>query len=147
MTDLLKDRDRTEDSGEIVPLSALMDSYVPELDRHRTRSLSGRARHLPPTQALRLADAQPVGAHAAADFRWDFPTGAEVTVAALHPTPPGSPPGPTAPNPPTPQVPPPVRSHRRPRTPWSPQARRALACWLGVAVVELAGLAMLAVTW
>lgn len=139
MTDL-KTADRA-DSGEIVPLSVLMDSYVPELDRHRTRNLSGR-RALPPTQALRLDDAQPVGAHAVTDYWWLLPTGAELAVASrpIPPTVPspsaGTPPGP---NPP-PGPPPPVRprSHRRR---WSPLARRALRCWVAVAVVELAALA------
>jgi hypothetical protein len=98
------------DSGEIVPLTSLMDAYVPELD-------------------LTYVTHPPV-------FRRPDAT------VELPLLPPGQP------RPPQPLPPPPkpeVRSHRRPRAPWSPMARRALRCWLGLAAAELA-IAALAVT-
>lgn len=143
MTDL-KERD---DSGEILP----WDTVVLEVPAKPTLNLSAYLRTLPPLRALRLADAHPERAHDTGEFPL-IATGAELVVAAREypPIGPGPHPGPDprpGPSGPKPGPPPPVRAsrHRRRREPWSPLARRALRCWVAVAVVELGALAAVAV--
>jgi len=164
MTNLLTTDDAN--SGEVVSLlehtgsgtdarlaNPIVDTWViePAVDPQPTRPLTAHLRILPPTRALRLADAHPERAHDTGEFPL-IATGAELVVAGRG-YPPIGPSTPTTPrpngpaNPPTPPPPPPVRAsrHRRRRTPWSPLARRALRCWVAMAVVELTALAVVAV--
>jgi hypothetical protein len=68
------------DSGEIGLSDAIVDTYVLE-DAEPTRSLSGYAKTRPPTQALRLANADPELSHATGELPL-MATGAELAVAA-----------------------------------------------------------------
>lgn len=151
MTDTLIDR---ADSGEILRLDPAVWETA-ELPAQRTRPLTGYLRTLPPTRALRLADAHPEQAHATGEFPL-IATGAELAVAgrSYPPVGPSTPmtPRPSGPaNPPTPPPPPPGRTdgyrgtRRRPAPLW---ARRALLIGsgvLGAVALELAGLVALAV--
>lgn len=151
MTDTLIDR---ADSGEILRLDPAVWETA-ELPAQRTRPLTGYLRTLPPTRALRLADAHPEQAHATGEWPL-IATGAELAVAAREypPIGPGPHPGPDprpGPSGPKPGPPPPVRpdgyrgTRRRPAPLW---ARRALLIGsgvLGAVALELAGLVALAV--
>lgn len=146
MTDLLT-TDHA-DSGEI-PSSGNVRHFFHEdvVDTaviEPTHSLTAYLRTLPPLRALRLADADPAAEHDTAELPL-MPTGAELAVAALHPTPPGTPPGPI--DPPMPSPPPPLADarpsyhrarHRRPVAAWA---------WLltGAGLVLLGEVATLAV--
>ncbi len=140
MTDLLTTDNA--DSGEVVRLNpAIVDTFVLDAaDLKSTRSLSSFAKTLPPTRVLRRPDAtgeQPLYRPQTIGIVDPFaaPVAEYPVVRLAEPAPDVRPRGHRRPRP-----------SRPPRMPWSPLARRALRCWIGLAVVEVAILAPLVVT-
>lgn len=119
------------DSGAILHPS-IVDTFVQDLG-DRTGNLSHYARHLPPLNALRLADAHPDAAIATGELPlWS--TGAEVATS------------PSVRSTPVRVRPYDYRSrHRRPRPVWAWRALLVGLGSLGTVAVELAGIAALAV--
>ncbi len=152
MTDLLTTDNA--DSGEIVRLHpSIVDTEVLDATAiaGATRSLTGYAKALPPTRFLRRAEAD-----ADETVEMYIPTTIAVisdplvVTAELPLQTPGQPrpPAPLPTPPPKPTVVKPLFGHGRHRRPFPPWARRAVLLGLGsvgTVMLELAGLAALAV--